>query len=141
MTSRLSLVVSFLQTTTDISPTPALLLPLSAAAFEGAQRVANLRKLYPYISADLNELLTETVERVLTIAAARRERAHVLRYLDSSESCFELANDPVLIAPLVAYLQDDLERIGFADNHTRSQIGTALLVEWRGFSVCGGRLS
>ena len=77
--------------------------------------------------ADLGELLTETVERVLTIAAARRERAHVLRYLDSSESHFKLANDPKLIAPLVAYLQDDLERIGFGDDPVRSQIGTALL--------------
>ena len=77
--------------------------------------------------ADLTELLGQTVEQVLTIAAARRERAHVLRYLDSSESRFELANEPALIAPLVAYLQDDLARIGFADDHVRSQIGTALL--------------
>ncbi len=77
--------------------------------------------------AELGELLTETVERVLTIAAARRERQHVLRYLDSSESHFKLANDPKLIAPLVAYLQDDLERIGFGDDPVRSQIGTALL--------------
>lgn len=77
--------------------------------------------------ADLAELLPETVEKVLTIAAARRERAHVLRYLDSSESHFKLANDLALIAPLVAYLQDDLARIGFGDDHVRSQIGTALL--------------
>jgi len=77
--------------------------------------------------ADLTELLAETLERVLTIVAARRERAHVLRYLDSSESHFKLANDPKLIAPLVAYLQDDLERIGFGDDPVRSQIGTALL--------------
>lgn len=77
--------------------------------------------------ADLSDLLSQTVEQVLTIAAARRERAHVLRYLDSSESHFELANDLALIAPLVAYLQDDLARIGFADDHVRSQIGTALL--------------
>jgi CheY-like chemotaxis protein/anti-sigma regulatory factor (Ser/Thr protein kinase) len=77
--------------------------------------------------ADLTELLAETLERVLTIVAARRERTHVLRHLDSSESRFELPNDPALIAPLVAYLQDDLERIGFADDHVRSQIGTALL--------------
>jgi len=77
--------------------------------------------------ADLTDLLAETVEQVLTTAAARRERAHVLRYLESSDFRFNLANDPALIAPLVAYLQDDLERIGFAHDRVRSQIGTALL--------------
>jgi len=76
---------------------------------------------------DLTELLADTVERLLTVVAAHRERAHVLRYLESSDSSFELPNDPKLIAPLVAYLQDDLERIGFADDNVRSQIGTALL--------------
>ena len=76
---------------------------------------------------DLAELLTDTVEKVLMVAAARRERAHVLAFLDCSESRFELPNDPTLIAPLVAYLQDDLERLGFADDHVRSQMGTALL--------------
>lgn len=77
--------------------------------------------------ADLGELLKDTVEKVLTIAAALRERAHVLRHLDSSESHFNLTNDPALIAPLVAYLQDDLARIGFGDDQVRSHIGTALL--------------
>ena len=77
--------------------------------------------------ADLTELLADTVEHLLTVVAARRERAHVLSYLESSESSFELENDPKLIAPLVAYLQDDMERTGFADENTRSQIGTALL--------------
>jgi CheY-like chemotaxis protein len=77
--------------------------------------------------ADLANLLPRTVEQLLTVAAAREERAHVLRYLHSSESRFELDNDLTLIAPLVAYLQDDLARIGFADEPTRSQIGTALI--------------
>ena len=36
--------------------------------------------------ANLTELLCDTVESSLTVAAARRERAHVLRYLESSES-------------------------------------------------------
>lgn len=76
--------------------------------------------------ADLAELLSRTVQKVLTIAAARREQAQVLSHLQASESHFELTNDLELIAPLVAYLQDDLARIGFADEQVRSQIGTAL---------------
>ncbi len=76
--------------------------------------------------ADVGELLAEIVEQALAISTARRERAEVLRYFKSSQSRFELANDIGLISPLVAYLQDDLERIGFADEQARSQIGTAL---------------
>jgi len=119
--------LSLVRQVTEDHPLVSMILMTS----RGSEQIATealLAGAASYVpKADLAELLTETVERVLTIAAARRERAHVLRYLDSSESCFELANDPALIAPLVAYLQDDLERIGFADDHTRSQIGTALL--------------
>ena len=76
---------------------------------------------------ELPEALAETVEQALGIAAARRDREQVLRYLEAAESRFELDNDPELISPLVAYLQDDLARLGFADDQVRSQIGTALL--------------
>ena len=77
--------------------------------------------------AYLTELLKGTLEQALSRAEAQSERAHVLRYLDSSESRFELTNDLALISPFVAYLQDDLARLGFADDQVRSQIGTALL--------------
>ena len=77
--------------------------------------------------AYLTELLKGTLEQALSRVEAQRERAHVLRYLDSSESRFELTNDLALISPFVAYLQDDLARLGFADEQVRSQIGTALL--------------
>lgn len=77
--------------------------------------------------SDLAELLGEAVEHALGISAARRERTEILRYLRSSEARFEIASDPTLISPLVAYLQDSLERVGFADDRVRSQVGTALV--------------
>lgn len=76
--------------------------------------------------AAMIELLVDTVEQALATARARRERQDVLRYFRSSESLFELTNDPTLISPLVAYFQDELERLGFGDDLARSQIGSAL---------------
>ena len=81
-----------------------------------------------YVPKDyLTELLKGTLEQALSRVEAQRERADVLRYLDSSESRFELTNELALISPFVAYLQDDLARLGFADEQVRSQIGSALL--------------
>ena len=77
--------------------------------------------------ADMMQLLAETVAQALAVSSARHERARVLRSFDSSQARFTLASDPALISPLVAYIQEDLERIEFADEQVRSQIATALL--------------
>ncbi len=106
------------------------LVPVILMTAEGSERVAakaleaGAASYVP--KADLPRFLLDVVQQVLAMSMARRERADVLRYLESSESRFELTNDPALISPLVAYLQDDLERTGFADDQTRSQIGIAL---------------
>ncbi len=105
-------------------------LPVILMTAQGSEKIAAkalLEGAASYVpKADLVEFLAETVQQMLGVSLARRERADVLKYLESSESRFELANDPALISPLVAYLQDDLERTGFADEQVRSQIGTAL---------------
>jgi CheY-like chemotaxis protein/anti-sigma regulatory factor (Ser/Thr protein kinase) len=107
------------------------LVPVILMTARGSEQVAAAALAAGAVSyvpkADLAELLAETVEQALAVATARHERVEVLRYFKSSQSWFELANDPALISPLVAFLQDDLERIGFADEQVRSQIGTALL--------------
>lgn len=77
--------------------------------------------------ADMAEHLAETVVSVLRVAEARRERRDILAYFESSESCFKLDNEPQLISPLVAYLQEELERSAFGDETTRSHVGTALM--------------
>lgn len=107
------------------------LVPVILMTARGSEQVAVSALTAGAVSyvpkADMLKLLGETVEQALALAAARRSRAKVLQYFMSSESRFQLANDPSLISPLVAYLQDDLERTGFADNLVRSQISTALL--------------
>ncbi len=76
--------------------------------------------------SDLKHDLVGTVLQVLDVSAVRLSRERVVRYLRQSETHFDLANDPALISPLVGFLQDGLERIGFARPSTRTQIGMAL---------------
>lgn len=77
--------------------------------------------------SDLAEHLAETVQPLLALTLARRERSEVLARLESSELRFTLENDPRLIAPLVAFLQEELARGEFGDETVRSQTATALM--------------
>jgi CheY-like chemotaxis protein len=76
---------------------------------------------------DLAETLADTVEQILMVVEARRSRTEVLRFLDRLETRFELTNDPALITSLVAYMEDNLERLGFADRQVRAQVGISLM--------------
>ena len=76
---------------------------------------------------DLLETLADTVEQILLVAEARRSHAEILRCLSRLETHFELVNDPALITRLVAYIEDNLEHLGFATETVRTQIGMALM--------------
>jgi len=76
---------------------------------------------------DLADNLADTVDQILMVAEARRSRTKVLSFLDHFETRFELVNDPELIIPLVAYVEDNLERLGFATKSVRSQVGISLM--------------
>jgi len=76
---------------------------------------------------DLADSLADTVEQMLMVAEARRSRTEILRFLSHCETRFELVNDPQLITSLVAYVEDNLERLGFANRSVRAQVGVALM--------------
>lgn len=76
--------------------------------------------------AEMEGILGDVVHQLLAVATERLELAELMGYLASTERRFELVNDLNLISPLVALLVDELERIGFADDQARSQLGTAL---------------
>src|SRR5262249_54583268 len=69
----------------------------------------------------------ETIEQVMEITEAGRSRQAVLKYLDASETRFDLATDPALISPLVGYLTENLSRLGFGNESIRTQVGMALM--------------
>lgn len=107
------------------------LVPVILMTARGSEKVAAEALAAGAVSyvpkGDLSELLAETVVQALEVSSARRDRVEVLRYFKSGAVEFEIGNDPKLISPLVAFLQDDLERLDFADDRVRSQIATALL--------------
>jgi len=76
---------------------------------------------------ELKEELVDTVIQVLEVAEARQSRSRLLGYLQGRETSFELESDPALIFTVAAFLQDSLERLGFANDTVRSQVGMALV--------------
>ncbi len=77
--------------------------------------------------SDLKHHLAETVEQVLEIATARREKHAVLKCFDNRETHFELTNDLPLISAVSGYFQEGLERLGLGDDSLRMNLGVALM--------------
>jgi len=77
--------------------------------------------------SEMANSLRETVEQVLAVAQARRNREIIHRYIQNSETNLDLENDPALIPPLVGFVQRNLQRLGFGNDSTRTRVGLALL--------------
>jgi CheY-like chemotaxis protein len=75
--------------------------------------------------ANLGRYLAETLHHVLELSRTER-RQRLVGYLCQTESSFSLENDPELIAPLVAHLQEGAARLGGMDETARMQLGVAL---------------
>ena len=74
----------------------------------------------------LAQELGDTLDTVLSLGALDRRRHKLLKCLDSSRMSFRLENDPELIAPLIAKIQEDLDGMGLCDGNRRTRIGVAL---------------
>jgi CheY-like chemotaxis protein len=75
----------------------------------------------------LHDELIPTIRDTLALARARREKARMLRFLASSEHRFVLENDPDLIPPLAAYVQDRIRvRDERFDETELMQLGIAI---------------
>ena len=75
--------------------------------------------------ANLAQDLARTLDEVLKLTRMER-RQRLVGYLCQTESSFSLENDPELIAPLVAHLQDGAARLEGLDETERMQLGVAL---------------
>jgi CheY-like chemotaxis protein len=80
-----------------------------------------------YLARDL----PETVQTILHLAQTSRQQAIVLEHLVDSEVRFLLPSDLALVSPLVAFLQNNLKRIGLhhddGDMHLPIALHEALL--------------
>jgi len=70
--------------------------------------------------------LAPTIERVLGIAPAKRDREGALRWLRETGYRFVLDNSLGWIRPLVAHFQEELTKRGFTDDTELMQVGMAL---------------
>lgn len=106
------------------------LMPVILMTSQGSERVAvsalkaGAASYVP--KSHLAEMLPDTVGQLLEVVEAGRSRGEALRYLEICETRFALANDPSLVFPVASYLQEDLQRVGFADDSTRAQVAMAL---------------
>lgn len=107
------------------------LIPVILVTSRGSEQIAVQALLAGAASyvpkRDLAESLRDTVEQMLMVAESRRSRSEILGFLRHCETRFELVNDPRLITSLVAYVEDNLERLGFANKSVRAQIGVSLM--------------
>ncbi len=76
--------------------------------------------------AKVAEKLSSTVDEVLQLAHAALSHEQLLGCLDRTEFSFSLANDPVLIDPLVELVEQMVAGMGLCDFTGRLQIGVAL---------------
>jgi CheY-like chemotaxis protein/anti-sigma regulatory factor (Ser/Thr protein kinase) len=70
--------------------------------------------------------LIDTVANVLAMTVQRRGHVRLMGSLTRSDCTFVLENDPSLINPLVAYVQQDCNHMGLCDATDQTRLGVAL---------------
>lgn len=70
--------------------------------------------------------LRETVNRILTAAGADRRHSRLMHALEDYQCRFRLRNDPGLIEPLTAHVQEALRGLPLGDEAERLRVGQAV---------------
>jgi len=74
----------------------------------------------------LASLLAPTVHQVLALAAERRSRRELLRFMHEMRAQFVMGNDPSLLTLLVSHLQEILRDMDVLTENERLRVGVAL---------------
>tara|TARA_R110002072_G_scaffold217365_1_gene374962 strand:+ start:28201 stop:29133 length:933 start_codon:yes stop_codon:yes gene_type:complete len=75
---------------------------------------------------NLANLLTETIDSVLSAAQQRRNRTRLMTVMVESRSSFVLENDRTLFRPLLHYLQDTMGEFGLFDAAESMRMSVAI---------------
>jgi CheY-like chemotaxis protein/anti-sigma regulatory factor (Ser/Thr protein kinase) len=106
------------------------LIPVILMTAHGSEQIAVQalkRGAASYVpKSSLARDLLDTVDNVLAVARADRRNERLRECFVSSESTFELTNDPALIPPMVDHLQEYVVRTELCDETGRIRIGIAL---------------
>lgn len=70
--------------------------------------------------------LVGTLEQILDVAHAARRRHRLIDCLTETQSRFVLENDPALIPPLIAHLEEQLDRMALCDGTGKIRVCVAI---------------
>jgi CheY-like chemotaxis protein len=105
-------------------------VPVVLMTAHGSEEIAALaltKGAASYIpKAYLVQDLIPTLERILALTNASRQRLHAFNCLTTSEFHYVLGNDPSLIVPIVGYLDEMITLLKLCDATQRVRIGVAL---------------
>jgi len=109
----------------DFPPVPVLIITSMGSERIAARALqAGAASYVP--KSDLEDTLARIALQLLVLSESRRSSRRVLPHLLSAETRFELPNDPRLVTPVVAFLQENLERLGFGSERVRTQVAVAV---------------
>lgn len=74
----------------------------------------------------LDRDLLETLDGVLALADSDRDQRRLTEYMTDIECRFSLENDPALVMPVVAHVQEGLSMLEVVDENERLRFGVAL---------------
>ncbi len=74
----------------------------------------------------LSKELAETLNRILTAAKTSQRQQRVQKCITDLEVRYALENDPALVPPLVAALQEQVGQLGLCDDTAKIRVGVAL---------------
>jgi CheY-like chemotaxis protein len=74
----------------------------------------------------LGKELVETLKQVLDVVEGDQKRQRLIARQAGSTIRFEIDNDPELISPLIALIQEELVAFGIGDATARTRVGVAL---------------
>jgi len=74
----------------------------------------------------LDRDLLETLDGVLALAHSDRDQRRLTDYMTDTECRFALENDPALVMPVVAHVQEGLSMLNLVDENERIRVGVAL---------------
>jgi CheY-like chemotaxis protein len=70
--------------------------------------------------------LVDTLEGIVTVAQQQHDQARLASFMEASDSRFCLENNPALVMPVVAFVQDAMESVDLVDEGERIRVGVAL---------------
>ena len=106
-------------------------LPVVIMTSKGNERIA-VQALQTgaasYVSkSDMRQRLVETVEQVLEVAVAQRSQKRILQCLVDDRTQFVIDNDLALVALLVSFFREAMERVDFASDFARTHVGMSIM--------------